>query len=105
MENNTTVKDVILDKKLDGYGTNDNDFLASGELTVTITLEEYRKLVEKCATRDYCINEAEKDKYTRENENEELRKENAELKAELYELQKQAADDEEGEQEREHDVL
>lgn len=98
MENNTTVKDVILDKKLDGYRNNDNDFLASGELTVTITLEEYRKLVEKCATRDYCINEAEKDKYTREHDNEELRKENAELKAELYELQKQAGDDAESEE-------
>ena len=98
MENNTTVKDVILDKKLDNYGSNNNDFLASGELTVTITLEEYRKLVRDCATRDYCINEAEKDKYTRDHENEELRKENAELKAELYELQKQASDDAESEE-------
>ena len=103
MENNTTIKDVILDKKLDGYGTNNNDFLASGELTVTITLEEYRKLVEKCATREYCINEAEKDKYVRESENEELRKENAELKAELYELQKRVGDVEEDEQEQEHE--
>ena len=102
MENNTTIKDVILDKKLDNYGSNNNDFLASGELTVTITLEEYRKLVKDCATRDYCINEAEKDKYTREHENEELRKENAELKAELYELQKQAGDDAESE-EQEHE--
>lgn len=98
MENNTTVKDVILDRKLGSYGTDDNDFLASGELTVTITLEEYRKLVEKCATREYCIHEAEKDKYVRESENEELRKENAELKAELYELQKQVGDDEEDEE-------
>lgn len=103
MENNTTVKDVILDKKLGNYGTNDNDFLASGELTVTITLEEYRRLVRECATREYCISEAEKDKYTREHENEELRKENAELKAELYELQKQIGDDEEDEQEQEQE--
>lgn len=103
MENNTTVKDVILDKKLDNYGINNNDFLASGELTVTITLEEYRRLVKDCATREYCINEAEKDKYTREHDNEELRKENAELKAELYELQKQFAEDAEDEKEQEHE--
>ena len=98
MESNTTIKDVILDKKFGNYGTNDNDFLASGELTVTITLEEYRRLVRECATREYCIDEAEKDKYTRERENEELRKENAELKAELYELQKQVGGDAEGEE-------
>lgn len=84
----TTIKDVILDKKLDHYGSNEDNFLASGELTVTITLGEYRKLVSDCATADERINKADEDKYARNTQNEALKKENDELKAELYELQK-----------------
>ena len=37
---------LILDKKLQNYGRN-NDFVAPKELTVTITLAEYRELVSK----------------------------------------------------------
>lgn len=47
---NTVIKDVLLDKKLDRYGFDNNDFLAAGELTVTVTLSEYRKLVKDVAT-------------------------------------------------------
>lgn len=35
----------ILDKKLDGYYSKNNDLLAANELTVTITLAEYRQLL------------------------------------------------------------
>lgn len=35
----------ILDKKLDGYYSKNNDLLAANELTVTITLAEYRELI------------------------------------------------------------
>ena len=89
---NTTIKDVILDKKMDGYSFNKENFLASGELTVTITLGEYRSLVEKCATAQKRIDDANDDKYKRNSENEALRKENADLKAELYELHKVQGD-------------
>ena len=85
---NTTNKDVILDKKMDGYSFEKKNFLASGELTVTITLGEYRSLVEKCVTAQKRIDDANDDKYKRNAENEALRKENADLKAELYELHK-----------------
>ena len=85
---NTVVKDVILDKKIDKYNFEDDNFLASGELTVTITLSEYRKLVKDCATAQARIDKAEDDKYSRNAENEALKKENAELKAELYEMKK-----------------
>ena len=85
---NTVIKDVLLDKKLDRYGFDNNDFLAAGELTVTITLSEYRKLVKDVATAQVRIDKANEDKYKRDAENEALKKENAELKAELYELKK-----------------
>lgn len=85
---NTVIKDVLLDKKLDRYGFENNDFLASGELTVTITLSEYRKLVKDVATAQARIDKAEADKYERNRENERLTEENNRLKAELYEMQK-----------------
>lgn len=85
---NTVVKDVLLDKKLDRYGFENNDFLASGELTVTITLSEYRKLVKDVATAQARIDKAEADRYDRNRENERLTEENSKLKAELYEMTK-----------------
>ena len=85
---NTVIKDVILDKKLDRYGFDNNDFLAAGELTVTITLSEYRKLVKDVATAQARIDKAEADRYDRNRENERLTEENNRLKAELYEMQK-----------------
>lgn len=85
---NATIKDVLLDKKLDRYSSNDNDFIASQEITVTITLSEYRMLVSNDATRQAAIDDANKDKYQREQQIKALSEENAKLKAELYELQK-----------------
>lgn len=85
---NTVVKDVILDKKIDKYDYKSEDFLASGELTVTITLSEYRKLVKDCATAQTRIDKAEADRYERNSENNQLKEENNRLKAELYELKK-----------------
>ena len=69
---NTTIKDVILDKKMDGYGFEKKDFVASGEITVTITLGEYRQLIKDCATAQARIDTAEDDKYSRNAENEAL---------------------------------
>lgn len=85
---NTVIKDVLLDKKLDSYGFDKTDFLAAGELTVTITLGEYRKLVKDVATAQARIDKAEADRYERNSENTRLTEENNRLKAELYEMQK-----------------
>ena len=84
---NTNVTNVVLDKKIEGYSFEKNDFIAPQEITITITLAEYRELVKKVATRDADIDKANADKYKRENEIKELTEEVAELKAKLYELQ------------------
>ena len=75
-------------KKEADYGK-ENNYIAEGEITVTITLDEYRSLVECKATRDSAISNANSDKYERSQENQRLKDENAALKAELYELRKQ----------------
>lgn len=66
--------DPILDKKLD-YCFKKEDFAVQEELTVTITLSEYRDLVSKCATREADIKKAEADKWERKAEVEKLQKE------------------------------
>ena len=38
-------------KEMTGYGENKLDYISQDEITVTITLAEYRELVEKNATR------------------------------------------------------
>ncbi len=83
---NVNVCETILDKKLDAYSFEKNDFAASGELTVTITLSEYRSLVAGNATRKADIDKANSDKYERESENKRLKEEVSQLKAEIYEL-------------------
>lgn len=54
MENTELKQDKILEKKMDDYSSTLRDFKAEGELLVTITLNEYRSLVEEKATgRNY----------------------------------------------------
>lgn len=84
---NISVKDVILEKKLDNYSYSKDNLQANGELMVTITLNEYRALIKEVATKQSDIEKANKDKYTRESENEKLKEEVNRLKAECYELQ------------------
>ena len=77
----------LQEKKL-GYSFDEKDYVIDGELTVTITLREYRELVSTKATTKAEIAKAEADKWKRNDENSKLREENANLKAELYELKK-----------------
>lgn len=83
---NTKHVSLILDKKLDGYNTDMNNFTAPGEVTVTITLKEYRTLVSNDATRSQAIDAANKDKYAREQQIKELTAANDKLKGENYDL-------------------
>lgn len=77
-------------KKVTEYSDEKNNYIGEGEITVTITLSEYRELVSIKAVNDKLVNDANKDKYSRESENQRLKKENDELKSELYELQKKS---------------
>lgn len=83
------IKESLLKKKLDSYSSDNNDFQAENELTVEITLNEYRKLIEEKATADYRIKKAEENKYTRDEENRKLKQENKELEMKLFEYRKQ----------------
>lgn len=92
---NRTEVDVVLDRKLKGDTYGDrlaHNFIASQELTVTITLSEYRELVSERATKKKDIDEANQDRYKRQTEIEAQTKENEKLKAENYELKKQIDD-------------
>lgn len=76
----------IIKMKTDEYSSNKDNFEIDGELTVTITLNEYRSLVSVCATKDLLVKQAEADKYTREQENRALKEQNEKLKGENYDL-------------------
>lgn len=71
--NNTPTADtLVLDKKLQIYGRND-DFVAPRELTVTITLAEYRALVGADAKNSSEYDKLQKEKWALESENKKLK--------------------------------
>lgn len=87
-----TSAETIMEKKIGDCGKNLHDFVGAQELTVTITLTEYRDLLTKVATRQEAIDKANADKYTREQEIKAQKDANEKLKAENYELQKRVND-------------
>ena len=86
---------TLMSKKLDSWGSSLNDFKAEKELTVEITLNEYRELIKSKATKETDIEKANKDKYTREEENKKLKKQNKELESKLFEYIRKFGDLEE----------
>lgn len=84
MAESVNVTSAILDKKFEHYDWKAKDFAAEGELTVTITLAEYRALVAADATREQAITKANADKYERDAENARLKEEVNALRAKLY---------------------
>lgn len=77
------INEKLIDKKIDCWGSELNDFKLEKELIVEITLNEYRKLVKEMATKQYDIDKANKDKYSREKQINELKEENQKLKDKL----------------------
>ena len=97
------IEESLLKKKLDSYSSENNDFQAENELTVEITLNEYRDLINKKATADYRIKQAEENKYTRDEENRKLKQENKELEMKLFEYRKEFGELKENEESEEED--
>lgn len=86
---NKVEADLVLDRKMDAgryCGGDLHNYVASQELTVTITLSEYRELVSGIATKDKDISIANDNKYQREQEIKEVKAANDTLKAENYDL-------------------
>lgn len=82
------IEESLLKIKIDSYSSKMNDFQAENELTVEITLSEYRDLIENYSVAKYKIDEANKNKYTRDEENRKLRQENKEIEIKLFEYRK-----------------
>ena len=89
-ENTATSVNQVLQKKLDNFHSELNDFVSPQEITVTITLNEYRRLVSDKATCSERISAAERLRYQAhedldrcKKENEALLSENADLKSKL----------------------
>lgn len=79
--------DAIQEKKLENYGWEKKNFLAGQELTVTITLGEYRELVASKATADQAT-QAKTNEIAKLQQDLKKAQEQAErLKAENYDLQ------------------
>lgn len=89
MEN---ISETLINKKLDSYGTELNDFKSEKELTVEITLNEYRKLISSKATKDADIEKANTSKWKIEEENRNLKADNERLEKKLFEYRKRFGD-------------
>lgn len=87
MAESVNVTSAVLDKKMEQYSWNGKDYVAENELTITITLAEYRALVASDATKQYDIEKANQDKYKRDEENRRLKEEVEALRVKIYELQ------------------
>ena len=85
-ENIMKTEPVIYTKDFDDYNNTEDNFVANQELTVKITLNEYRNLVESKAKSQVRIDEVQHDKYERVHEIDKLKEENAILKDKLYDL-------------------
>lgn len=87
------ITETLLTEKLETSSwsrkTTIDNFVTDGEITVTITLSEYRSLVASNATKIVDIEKAEKDKYERDSENSKLRARVRDLEKLVFEYRKQ----------------
>lgn len=88
MAESVVITSHILGKKMESYSFDSKNYVAEGELTITITLAEYRDLVKAVATKQHDIDQANADKYKRDSENKMLKEEVDSLRTKLFELQR-----------------
>ena len=74
-------------KEFNSYNNSENNFVANQELTITITLNEYRKLIQEVARKEADIEEAKREKWKAQNVKSDLEKEIETLREKIYQLQ------------------
>ena len=62
-----------LEKEIEGWGVEREDFVVDKEIKVTITLHEYRDLVKLKAIKDFEIEKIKSKNYSLEEENKKLK--------------------------------
>ena len=63
MENEKLTENIVLNKKLESYKLDLHDYVAPQELTVTITLSEYRELLKENAVSKNKIDKLDSEKW------------------------------------------
>ena len=76
----------VLAKKMAKWNSPEDNFVATGEITVTITLSEYRNLIKEKATKDAEIQELRNSKYAVNEQLKAAKVEIAELKEQIVRL-------------------
>lgn len=74
-------------KEFSSYDNTENNFVANQELTVTITLNEYRQLIEVKSKKDKEIEYYRNRYWEKKSEAEKLKEENSKLKNTIFNLQ------------------
>lgn len=76
----------VLSKKMNKWNNPEDNFVATGEITVTITLSEYRDLVKEKATKGTEIQELRDSEYAAKEQLKAAKAEIAELKEQIVRL-------------------
>ena len=76
----------VLSKTMAKWDSPEDNFVATGEITVTITLSEYRNLIKEKATKDAEIQELRSSKYSANEQIKAAKEEIAELKEQIVRL-------------------
>lgn len=76
----------VLAKKMSKWDSPEDNFVATGEITVTITLSEYRDLIKEKATKGTEIQELRNSKYVANEQLKVAKAEIAELKEQIVRL-------------------
>lgn len=76
----------VLAKKMSKWDSPEDNFVATGEITVTITLSEYRDLIKEKATKEMKIQELRNSEYAANEQLKAAKAEIAELKEQIVRL-------------------